>query len=273
MRASPLAEADLADHVGAPARDDRIAESVEHAKIDARAMREQLLVHGDRIRFLAEQVEAERLHPVGREPELRTGLRFLVGGLVLRRDRAAHGQLEPEARGAAPAGVRDQSLERSRTRQILGLDDIEGPERDRLREREPARNVAMRFAIGCFEHGASGNCSAVAQRRIAELGLRPNENEGGRRREIVRRQLVDEVRGEIGELVLELELDPGGQERGALEQAGDHRVGGVADEPPKPLGDAWIIFSEFGRLLAQDRELLVIEPQEFAVHRFRAGRS
>ena len=131
----------------------------------------------------------------------------------------------------------------------------------------------MRFAIGRFEHGAAGDGPAVAQRRIAEFGLRPNENEGGRRREIVRRQLIDEIRGEIGELVLELELDPGGQERGALEQAGDHRIGGVADESPETLGDAWIILREFDRLLAQDRELLVIEPQEFAVHRSRAGRS
>ena len=45
------------------------------------------------------------------------------------------------------------------------------------------------------------------------------------------------------------------------------RIGGVADQAPEPLGDARIVLSEFGRLLAQDRELLVIEPQEFAVHR------
>ncbi len=86
-------------------------------------------------------------------------------------------------------------------------------------------------------------------------------------RQIVGRELVDEVRGEIGELMLELELDPGGEERGALEKTGDHRVGGVAEPPTEPLGDARIVLCEFGRLLAQDRELLVIEPQEFAVHR------
>ena len=230
-------------------------------------MREQLLVQRDRVGLLAEQVEAERLHPVGRESQLRTGLRFLVGGLIFRRHGASHGQLEPKARGAAGAGVRDQSLEGSGTREILRLDDIEGPERDRLREREPARDVAMRLAIGRLEHGALGDGPAVAQRRVAEFGLCANENEGRRRREIVRRELVDEVRGEIGELMLELELDPGGQERGALEKSGDHRVGGVADEPAEPLGDARIVLSEFGRLLAQDRELLVVEPQEFAVHR------
>ena len=47
----------------------------------------------------------------------------------------------------------------------------------------------------------------------------------------------------------------------------DHRIDVVADEPSEPLGDARIVLSEFGRLLAQDRELLIVEPQEFAVHR------
>src|ERR1700735_2857700 len=67
--------------------------------------------------------------------------------------------------------------------------------------------------------------------------------------------------------MLELELDPGAAERGALEKARDHRVCGVADEAPESLGDTRIVLCEFGRLLAQDRELLVVELQEFAVHR------
>ena len=204
-------------------------------------MREQLLVERDRVGFLAEQMEAERLHPVGRESELRTGLRFLVGGLIVRREGAPHGELEPQACGAARAGVRHQSLEGSGTRQILRLDDIEGPERDRLGEREPAGDIAMRLAIGRVEHGALGDGPAVAQRRIAEFGLCANENEGRCRREIVRRKLVDEIGGEVGELMLELELDASGKERGAFEKSGDHRVGGVADEPAEPLGDARIV--------------------------------
>ena len=230
-------------------------------------MREQLLVQRDRVGLLAEQMEAERLHPVGRESQLRTGLRFLVRGLVFRRSALRTVSWSRRLAAQLGAGVRDESLEGSGTRQILRLDDIEGPERDRLGKREPARDVAMRLAICRLEHGALGDGPAVAQRRVAEFGLCAHENEGRRRREIVRRELVDEVRREIGELVLELELDPSRQERGALEKSGDHRVGGVADEPSEPLGDARIVFSEFGRLLAQDRELLVVEPQEFAVHR------
>src|SRR6185437_1541025 len=262
-----LAEADLSDHLGVAGGDDRVAESVENAKVNARAMCEQLLVERHRIGFLAEQVEAERFHPVGGEPQLWTGLRFFVGGLIFSRYRAAHGQLKPEARGAAGASVWHQSLEGAGTRQILRLDDIEGPERDRLRERKPACNVALCLPIGRVEHSALRDGPPVAERRIAKFWLCANENERRGRREIVWRKLVDEVRGEIGELMLELELDSGGEERGALEKSGDHRVGGVADESAKALGDARVVLSEFGRLLAQDRELLVIEPQEFAVHR------
>ena len=125
----------------------------------------------------------------------------------------------------------------------------------------------MRLAVRGLEHGALLDGPPVAERGVAEFGPRLNENEGRGRREIVRRELVDQVRGEVGELVLELELDAGGQKRGALEKAGDHRIGGVANDPSEPLRDAWIVVREFGRLLAQDCELLIVEPQEFPVHR------
>jgi len=83
----------------------------------------------------------------------------------------------------------------------------------------------------------------------------------------VRRELVDQVGGEVGELVAKLELDAGGQERRALDEARDHRIGGVADDAAEPLRNARIGLREFGRLLAQDGELLIVEPQEFPVHR------
>ena len=60
-----FAESDLLDHVGAARRDNGIAEGVEHAEIDAGAMGEQLLIERDRVCFLAEQMEAQRLNPVG----------------------------------------------------------------------------------------------------------------------------------------------------------------------------------------------------------------
>ena len=48
-----------------------------------------------------------------------------------------------------------------------------------------------------------------------------------------------------GELVLELELHARGEEGGAFQQAGDHRVHALADEAAEPLGDARILLGEF----------------------------
>ena len=56
-------EADLPDHAGLAWRDDRIAERVEHAKIDPATMREELLVQRDGVRFLSEQMKTQRLDP------------------------------------------------------------------------------------------------------------------------------------------------------------------------------------------------------------------
>ena len=67
--------------------------------------------------------------------------------------------------------------------------------------------------------------------------------------------------------MLELELDAGGQERRALEKPGDHRIRRVADEAAEALRDAWIVLSEFGRLLTQDLRAPDCRTQEFPVHR------
>ena len=56
-------EADLPDHAALARRDDRIAERVQHAKIDPAAMRKELLVQRDGVRFLSEQMKTQRLDP------------------------------------------------------------------------------------------------------------------------------------------------------------------------------------------------------------------
>ena len=95
MSASPSPKPIWPDHVDAAGRDDRIAERVKHAEIDACAMREQLLVQGDRVRLVPEQVEAQRLHAVRRKSQLGPGLRLLIRGLLFHSQRASHGKLEP----------------------------------------------------------------------------------------------------------------------------------------------------------------------------------
>ena len=83
----------------------------------------------------------------------------------------------------------------------------------------------------------------------------------------MRRQLVDQIRREVGELVLELELDSRGQKRRPFEQSADRRVEFVLEQSAEPLGDPRIVPCKLGRLFAQDRELLIVELEEFAVHR------
>ena len=67
--------------------------------------------------------------------------------------------------------------------------------------------------------------------------------------------------------MLELELNSRGQERRSFEQAADHRVEVVLEQSAEPLGDPGILLRELRRLFAQDRELLIVELEEFAVHR------
>ena len=67
--------------------------------------------------------------------------------------------------------------------------------------------------------------------------------------------------------MLELELNSRGQKRRPFEQAADHRVEAVLEQSAEPLGDPGIFLRELRRLFAEDRELLVVEFEKFAVHR------
>ena len=68
----------------------------------------------------------------------------------------------------------------------------------------------------------------------------------------MRRQLVDQVGGEVGELMLELELNSGGQKRGALKQPADRRIDIVFEQPAQTLCHSGIFLGEFGRLFAKN---------------------
>ena len=51
--------------------------------------------------------------------------------------------------------------------------------------------------------------------------------------------------------MLELELDSGGQKRGALEQSADHRIEIVIEQSAQALRHARIFLGEFGRLFTK----------------------
>ncbi len=214
-------------------------------------MSKQLLVEGDRVRLLAEQAEAQRLHPARGKAQFRPRLRLAVAGFVFQASSGSHRELQSKARGAIYAGIRQQGLQRGGAGEVFGLHDIEGPEGHRFDQREPASHVALRLAIGRVENRAARDRSAVAQSGIAKLRPRLHKNERRRRRQIVRRQLVDQVGGEVGEFMLELELDSSGQKRGALKQSADHRIEIVIEQSAQALRHARIFLGEFGRLFTK----------------------
>ena len=178
-------------------------------------------------------------------------MRLFVGGFVLESSGRPHGELQSKARRAIHCNVRNQGLERGGAGEIFRLDDVERPEAYRRRQCEPASHVALSLAISRVEIGAARDRAPLAQCRIAEFGSRLDEHEGWRRGQIVRRQLVDQVGGEVGELMLELELNSGGQKRGALKQSADHRIEIVLEQSAQALRHARIFLGEFGRLFTK----------------------
>jgi hypothetical protein len=85
----------------------------------------------------------------------------------------------------------------------------------------------------------------------------------------MRHQLIEKIRREFSEFVLNLELDASRQKRRALKQPADHRVEPIAHQPAQALCDPGIFLGEFAGLLAQQGELFIIEFKKFAVHRLQ----
>ena len=108
---------------------------------------------------------------------------------------------------------------------------------------------------------------AFAQGRVRIGGQNLGKQNGGRRRQIVRDELVEQVARELGELVLQLQLHARRQKGRSLQQAGDHRVGPVAHQAAQTLGDAGIFLAELARLLVQQLQLAIVEVEELPVHR------
>ena len=60
-----------------------------------------------------------------------------------------------------------------------------------------------------------------------------------------------------------------GQKRRALEQSADHRIEIVIEQSAQALRDARIFLGEFGRLFTKYCEFLVVELEEFPIHRLQ----
>ena len=68
------------------------------------------------------------------------------------------------------------------------------------------------------------------------------------------------------ELVLQLELDAGGEEGCPLQQAADQRVLRAARQPPEALRDTGKLGRELLGVIVEVAQLFIVEGQEFAIY-------
>src|SRR5207248_5192196 len=93
-----------------------------------------------------------------------------------------------------------------------------------------------------------------------------DEHHGGRGREIMRDELFQQILGEFGELVFELELDPCCKESGSFQQSPDQRIYAVVQNATEALRNPRIFFSELTRLLIEQLKFRVVEIEKLPIH-------
>src|SRR5579871_1452109 len=106
----------------------------------------------------------------------------------------------------------------------------------------------------------------VTQRLVAESRIDLDDHCGRRGGEKMRNQLLEQIAGELGKLMLELELHARRQECRAFEQAAHQRVDAVLKNASKPFRNSWIFLGKLPRLFVEQLELPIIEIEKFAVH-------
>lgn len=83
---------------------------------------------------------------------------------------------------------------------------------------------------------------------------------------MMRDQLFEQILGEFGEFMLELELNARREKGGSLQKPSNQGVHSIAKQAAKALGDSRILFRKFPRLLVKQLQLCVIEIEEFPIH-------
>src|SRR5262249_52017611 len=105
-----------------------------------------------------------------------------------------------------------------------------------------------------------------------KIRLEPHHRHGRQRREKAGKHHLQEVLRKGGKLRVDLELDAGGEEGEALEQALDIRIGafGYAFEREAP-SDLGKLLGELGRALPHVQQLVVVVLEEPRIHQRRPG--
>src|SRR6267378_5126252 len=149
---------------------------------------------------------------------------------------------------------------------IFRRDQFERPYRDVAAQAVTARDLPIELAETRIKIGTARYRSALAERRIAKHGVRFDEHHRRRRREIVRNELFQQILGEFGEFVFELELHPCGKKSGSFQQPPDQRIDAVLQDAAQALRNSRIFLGELARMLVQQLKFGVVEIEKFRVH-------
>jgi len=230
--------------LGKPQRQHRILRILEDQPISSQAQLVQLV--GDII--ASRQIQRQ---PVERR------LRELEGG--------GRPQSNPDA---AFDALRDgQRVEREvrGKREVIGRDDLDGPERYVVRSPKLARGDIVSGELAL--HGAAaGDGEARRQRWFVEVGRELRDQHRRRRREVVRIDRLEQGLREPGKFSIQFEVDPRGQESHAFDQAFDIRVGDFDAGHAQPGGNLRELLGELCAHLVEVLQLEIVVLQESRVH-------
>src|SRR5258708_29727440 len=149
---------------------------------------------------------------------------------------------------------------------ISRRDQFERPYRDVAAQAVTARDLPIELTETRIKIGTARYRGALAERRIAEHGVRLDEHHRRRRREIVRNELFQQILGELGEFVFELELHPRGKEGGSFQQPPDQRIDTVLQNAAQAFRNSRIFLGELARMLVEQLKFGVVEIEKFPVH-------
>src|SRR6266568_7738839 len=149
---------------------------------------------------------------------------------------------------------------------IFRRDQFERPYRDVAAQAVTACDLPIELAETRIKIGTARDRSALAERWVVKHGGRLDHHHRRRRREIMRDELFQQILGELGEFVFELELHPCRKESGSFQQPADQRIDAVLQNAAQALRNSRIFLGELARLLVEQPKLGVVEIEKFLVH-------
>src|SRR6266849_1164443 len=149
---------------------------------------------------------------------------------------------------------------------IFRHDQFERPYRDVAAQAVAACDLPIELAETRIKIGTARYRMAVAKRRIAKHRVGLDDHHRRRWREIMRDELFQQILGELGEFVFELELYPCRKESGSFQQPTDQRIYAVLQDAAQALRNSGIFLGELARMLVEQLKFGVVEIEKFPIH-------